>query len=219
MKKIILLITIIYFILRYIINNETGNFDNIDFNHMINVANTGDLICFRWSELNTIYRLFSMYSHVGMIIKINSKLYILETHPKNKISNNKSGVHLYLLESRIKKNFGSFYYSKLNTTIKKRKQIELHIKTNLKMYKKSIKFDNNFQYVFVKNYIYNLLNLNLKLDKKTMFCSEFIGSILKITNIYNHKNITGLHPGSFTYLMGNDKRKLYNQLLKIDLVK
>lgn len=215
------ILLVLFIISRIIIDNENdiNNTEQLEFDKIKLNAKTGDLIYFRWNYVNTLFRIFSYFSHVGMIIKIKGILYILETHPdeKNKNKNkNKinSGVHLYLLESRIKKSIGTYFYTKLNVSSKKRKDIQIHIKLNLKKYKKDIKFDNNFKFVFVQNYIYNLLNIKLH-KRKEMFCSEFIGNILKKTNIYYHKNLTSLHPGSFLYLMKKNNLNLYKPLRQI----
>lgn len=206
---------VFFIIFRVIIDNETkiNNKTQLSFDKMKVVAKTGDLICFRWNYVDTLFRIFSNFSHVGMIIKIKGILYVLETHPNedNKVN---SGVHLYLLESRIKKSLGTYFYTKLNTTDTKRKKIETHVKLNLQKYKENIKFDDDFKFIFVQNFIYNLISLKLQ-KKKTMFCSEFIGNILKKTHIYYHENLTSLHPGSFLNLIKKNKLNLYQPLLQL----
>lgn len=202
----------LFLLLRIVIDNENSNLKKIQFIKIKDIAETGDLICFRWNYVDALFRIFSNFSHVGMIIKINKKLYILEIHP-NEDDKINGGVHLYLLENRIKGYYGNYYYTKLNTTYKKRKNIKNHIKSNLQFYKQSIHFDDNFKYIFVQNYIYNLFNLKIN-KRNTMFCSEFIGNILKKTNIYVYHNLISLHPSSFLNFKINQKY-LYQDLQEI----
>lgn len=218
----IFITSVVYFIDRVYIDNEMNGYDKINYTKLEKIANTGDIICFRWNCVDVGFRLFSKYSHVGMIVKIpnNNKnhLYILETHPDENPGSNihKSGVHLYKLKKRLEYYDGDLYYSQLNVNNMEKSKLTNHIINNLKKYKKNIPFDDNFRNIFVLNWFYNLLDLELP-KRKSMFCSEFIGSILYKTNIYKHnKNLATLNPGTFLDLQKNNE-KLYNLLLEIDL--
>jgi hypothetical protein len=79
----IFLTSICYFFDRLYIDNEMNGYKKINYTEIEKVASTGDLVCFRWNCVDAGLRLFTKFSHVGMIVKTGSnKLYILETHPK-----------------------------------------------------------------------------------------------------------------------------------------
>jgi hypothetical protein len=184
---------------------------------METIANTGDLVIFRWNTVDVGFRLFSKFSHVGMIVKHKDKLYLLETHPKEDLESkiDDSGIHLYHLKKRLEEYNGTYYFTQLNTQNNKRKDITKHIMTNLKKYKKTIPFDNNFRNIFVLNFFYNLFGIKLP-ERKSMFCSEFIGTILQECNVYKHyKNISSINPGTFLEFKKQNGENLYGPLYDI----
>jgi|688.fasta_scaffold596222_2 hypothetical protein len=181
------------------------------------IAQTGDLVIFRWNTIDVGFRLFSKFSHVGMIVKHKGKLYLLETHPKEipESEIDDSGIHLYHLKNRLEEYYGNYYFTQLNTSTKEREILRKHILDNLKMYKKKIPFDTNFRNMFVLNYFYNLFNIKLA-KKESMFCSEFIGTILEICKIYkHHKNISSINPGTFLEFKKKNGSNLYGPLYDI----
>lgn len=180
------------------------------------IAQTGDLVIFRWNTIDVGFRLFSKFSHVGMIVKQKGKLYILETHPKEipESEIDDSGIHLYHLKNRLNEYDGTYYFTQLNTTNNKREKLRKHVLNNLKKYKKEIPFDTNFRNIFVLNYFYNLFHIKLP-KRKAMFCSEFIGTILERCKIYkHHKNISSINPGTFLEFTKNGQN-LYSPLYYI----
>jgi hypothetical protein len=209
------LIILFYFCFRIYVDNETNNPRLIKYKQFNKEAETGDLIIYRWEHVDIGYRMFSKFSHVGMIVKKNNKLYLLETHPDENKKNNKKnneGVHLYSLKKRIKYYNGECYLVKLNAKCD-RNLLSANIIKNLSEYKK-IPFDSYFRDLFVYNYFKNLFT-NVP-NKESMFCSEFIGYILHDNKIYTHnKNYASLNPGSFLDLQKN-KQPLYKSLKKID---
>jgi hypothetical protein len=217
----ILITSICYFIDRMYIDNEMNSVANINYSNIEKTANTGDIICFRWNCVDVGFRLFSKYSHVGLIVKKNNKLYILETHPKEDPESNinNSGVHLYKLKKRLDYYDGDLYYSKLSAAINdtQRSKLTNHVINNLNHYKKSIPFDDNFRNIFVLNWFCNIFDLKLP-KRKTMFCSEFIASILSHTGIYTHsRNLATLNPGTFLDLKTPQNTNLYNTHFHINL--
>ena len=205
-----LLIGIIFTtILIIIIHYETYFYKTITIDDTIKKAKTGDLILFRWSFMDPIFRCFTKFCHVGMVIKMNNKLYILETHPEeyddddiDKI-NPKKGVNMYELDDRLREYDGTCYYLNL-------KDIYYNSKFNtifdLKYteYKK-IPFDDYFRLHF----ILNILNIKLY-DKESMYCSEFIGTVLKDFKLLEDDiDINKISPGSFEHM------NKYNSLKKI----
>lgn len=213
----VFIVSIIYVLDRLYIDTEMYGISTINYNKIKKFANTGDLIIFRWNTIDVGFRLFSKFSHVGMIVKKNNKLYLLETHPKEHNEFDDSGVHLYHLKSRLDEYNGECYFSQIQINKNKREEITTYIFDNLKQFKKNMPFDTNFRNIFVLNYFCNLLNLDLP-EKKGMFCSEFIGTILQDTGTYHHhhKNLASLNPGSFIDLKKNNK-SLYHQLYRVIL--
>ena len=200
---------------------QNQHFDDIDFK-------TGDIVCFRWNYIDIGFRLFSKFSHVGIVIKKNSKLSILEIHPEeeNDDTIRKAGVHIYDLKSRLKMYNGEYYYSKLIVPIKNKIHVNKY---------KDIAFDGNFRNEFVYNFISNYLtptkseilfkiprpktsfglgkvprpktSFGLGKVPKKLFCSQFIGYILNDTIIKcNYKLMS---PGSHIDLPA------YNNLSRI----
>lgn len=214
------IIILFYFCYRLYIDNEMNNTPTIKYKNLYKNVKTGDLIIYRWNTVDVGFRMFSKFSHVGMIVKKNKKLYLLETHPdentnkKDKKSND--GVHLYLLKNRIEDYDGECFIAKLNPKYDT-KYITNNIINNLKEYKK-IPFDASFRDLFVYNYLKNLITpFDVTVpNKESMFCSEFIGHILYKTDIYRHdKNLASLNPGSFLDLKNNNNEQLYNYLKKV----
>lgn len=212
----ILILAILYILTSLYIDTEMINTPKLPYNKLQNIANTGDLIIFRWNIIDIGFRLFSKYSHVGMIVKHKNKFYILETHPNENLNSKKdnSGIHLYSLKKRLQDYEGTYFLTRLKSHNYIRENIKHHILQNLKKYKKNIPFDTNFRNTFVLNYIFNLLNIKVSKRKK-MFCSEFIATILENCNIYKHStNLSSINPGTFLEFTKNNK-KLYGPLYNI----
>ena len=214
------IILLFYLSYRIFTDNEMNIINNnykISYKDLKKNAKTGDLIIYRWNTIDIGYRMFSKYSHVSMIIRKKNKLFILETHPnenKHKKSKNNEGVHLYKLKNRILNYDGDCYFTQLNCNTITSINLTNNIMKNIKKYKE-IPFDNSFRDLFVWNYFMNLFNIKTPI-KNEMFCSEFIGYILKDNKIYNHdKNLTSLNPGSFLHLNHGNNGNLYKNLLKI----
>jgi hypothetical protein len=213
----ILLVSVSFLIDSVYIDTEMLTTPMTSYEKMETIANTGDLVIFRWNTVDVGFRLFSKFSHVGMIVKHKDKLYLLETHPKEDLESkiDDSGIHLYHLKKRLEEYNGTYYFTQLNTQNNKRKDITKHIMTNLKKYKKTIPFDNNFRNIFVLNFFYNLFGIKLP-ERKSMFCSEFIGTILQECNVYKHyKNISSINPGTFLEFKKQNGENLYGPLYDI----
>jgi len=219
-----LVITVIVIILCYIyISYEMVEYDKnaIDIEKLYKMCKTGDIIYFRWPYPDIGFRLFSKFSHVGMVYKQGNNVYILETHPEGDASElgvDESGVHLYDLKERIEKYTGICYLSKLNikdniedVVNKNTKMIHQYIEKHLDKYKK-IPFDEDFRYNYVMAYLHHLIGKTRKNDK--MYCSTFIGFILKDLNLLdNDCNIEVFSPSSFLHLK-KDNKLLYDDHLK-----
>lgn len=211
-----IIVSVVYILDCLYIDTEMLQTPMVSYEKLENIANTGDLVIFRWNIIDVGFRLFSKYSHVGMIVKHKDKLYLLETHPKENLQSDidDSGVHLYCLKKRLEEYNGTYYFTQLQVSTKTRENIRGHVLQNLKRYKKDIPFDTNFRNIFVLNFFCNLLGIKLP-KRKAMFCSEFIATVLDECNIYKHsKNLSSINPGTFIEFRKNGK-ELYSPLYYI----
>jgi hypothetical protein len=168
MKKIIICIIILIIIIiikRILLLYKKCNNDNIK---------TGDIVLFRSKNKDYLTELIISFTHIGMIIFIDNKPYILETHSKNdplNIGVSTEGVNIYNFYNRINKFEGHIYLLKLKKPLNNIQENKLI--TNIDKYKK-IKFIKNYKNYYKK---YCLINL-YKNTNKGMICSEFIYYIL-----------------------------------------
>ena len=212
----VLIVAIVYILDCLYIDTEMLQTPIVSYEKLENIANTGDLIIFRWNVIDIGFRLFSKYSHVGMIVKHKGKLYLLETHPKETLEDgiDDSGIHLYCLKKRLEEYNGTYYFTQLKKSNNTKETIRGHILKNLKKYKKTIPFDTNFRNIFVLNFFCNLLGIKLP-KRKAMFCSEFIATVLQECDIYkHHKNLSSINPGTFLDFK-EDGKQLYSPLYYI----
>ena len=137
--KIILIISILiniiflfisYFLYKvYLINdcNLYSIYNHILISNIKDIAKSGDLLLFSNSNFNIITRTIGnpAYSHIGIVIKINNKLYSLElvktdyVYPKQP---EVSGTICIPLEDRLANYSGQVFYCKLNKNLSENKQ-------------------------------------------------------------------------------------------------
>ena len=215
-----LILTVIVIIVCYIyISYEMVEYDKnpIDIDELYKSCNTGDIIYFRWPYPDIGFRLFSKFSHVGMVYRDDKRVYILETHPEgdgSELGVDESGVHLYDLKERIEKYTGICYLSTLNIdSCVQSESLNVHRLVEKRMDKyKRIPFDEDFRYNYVMAYLHNLIGKTRKNEK--MYCSTFIGFILKdLELLHDNCNIEVFSPSSFLHLK-KDNKYLYNPDLK-----
>ena len=161
------------------------NLDTIDLDSIYNDLKTGDIVLFRSKRWT---RFFTKYTHVGMIVDINSQKFILEINRYDyKKYNVKKGVGLYEIYSRIESFSGDVYILPMKykyITIEKQKKLFL----NLSKYKE-IEFDNTiYSYLFKKKLIKLGFPFIKFKQRNGMFCSEFIEYILKDTILNDTTN-------------------------------
>jgi len=161
------------------------NLDTIDLDSIYNDLKTGDIVLFRSKRWT---RFFTKYTHVGMIVDINSQKFILEINRYDyKKYNVKKGVGLYEIYSRIESFSGDVYILPMKytyITIEKQKKLFL----NLSKYKE-IEFDNTIYSYLLKKKLIKLGFPFIKFKQRNgMFCSEFIEYILKDTILNDTTN-------------------------------
>lgn len=220
---ILILISFIIIYIIYIILNtlhilyftQKLNIDNV-----YNLADTGDLIFFRWKEVSPYHEILSSFTHIGVVIVDNGEKYIVETHLEGDTSNIgvfSGGIHIYPLILRLKNYDGHLFLSKLNINDKPNINTKLFLK-NIEQYKKTIPFHNDYRNYFKKNCIKNRLCKNcFSIEEKVgMFCSEFIAFCLKELDIvdkdFEHRCII---PVDFRYIKNKNGENLYKNLIKI----
>lgn len=189
------------------------NFDEIKFK-------TGDVICFRWAYVDNDFRLFSKFSHVGIVLcKSGKDPLILEIHPDEKDSDDKivrkHGVHIYKLKERLKMYYGSYYHASLKPKFYNSNFTKKILK-NVKKYREII-FDSNFRVEFVKNYIMNLFGTPLTQNKWHLFCSQFVGYIQKDIGISENTDTSHIlmNPEAPSLIKTKEKEMIYEDLVRI----
>lgn len=186
MTKLNIILASIIIILLYIIylfipsnNKNCTNYSiykKILLNNVINDIKPGDLLLFSSNKYNIITRTFgnSTFSHIGIVTKINNKLYTLEmvqddyVYPGNK---QHTGIITIPLEDRIQYYNGNVFLASLINPLNT-EQI-----SKLNLYK-----DKNYKFLTKWNAIL-LFNAKNKLLGNERFCSEFISEILHNLNI------------------------------------
>ena len=170
---IFILIGIIYLFIP-IINKTCNNYQlykKILYNNAKHSIKNGDLVLFNSNTHNLITRTFgnSTFSHIGIIIKINNVLNVLElvkddfVYPGN---NRYSGIIVTPLYDRITYYNGNVSIASLKQKLTNKQITQLHNFINKK-------------YVFTKYQLSSLIMSN----NNERFCSEFIAEILNELNI------------------------------------
>jgi len=201
---IFIISNIIYFslfcIANHAINNEMNNAEKISYNKLKKTLKSGDIICSRWNYIDTGYRIFSKYSHIGMVLNIDKKLYILETDPEESFLKDddtldvrKAGVHLYSLKERLDEYRGTCFVISYIGDVSQ-ETINKKISENMKGYLE-IPFDDNFRNTFLYNYFCKLFGFDVEECDK-LFCSVFVSKLLYDTGILDHR-FQCAEPGSF----------------------
>ena len=205
----------IYSIASHVINNEMNNAEKISYNKLKKTLKSGDIICSRWNYIDIGYRIFSKYSHIGMVLKLGGKLYILETDPEESFLKDdgsldvrKAGVHLYSLKERLDEYRGTCFIISYLGGISQ-DAINKRVSEKFSDYLK-IPFDDNFRNTFVYNYFCKLFGFNVEENDK-LFCSVFLSKLLYDTGILDQRYQCA-EPGSFIKYPG-----LYSDVKLIEL--
>lgn len=215
---IVLIFLYIFYPSYYIIHMTTKMY--ID--DAYNLAETGDIVYFRWNTVAFEHELISPFTHIGIVIvKSDGNKYILETHlsgDTNDIGIYKGGINIYPLKLRLTSYQGHKFISKLSNFARpSHKDIQDFI-MKIDDYKNNIPFHDDYKGYFINNCLKNrIFNSELQ-NKKGMFCSEFIGYCLTQLNITSKDfNFKCLVPGDFRFIK-YDNKLLYDKdnLIKIN---
>lgn len=191
-------------------------------NDAYNLAETGDIIYFRWNTVAFEHEILSPFTHIGIvIIKSDGIKYILETHLAGDTSNIgifSGGVNIYPLKLRLENYKGHKFISKLSNLFRPNYNDTQNFISKIDYYKKNIPFYDDYKEYFINHCLKNRIFYSELKDKNGMFCSEFIGYCLIELNIINKDfNFKCLVPGDFRFIKYNGKL-LYDtdNLIKIN---
>ncbi|NBU34197.1 hypothetical protein EB118_08790 [bacterium] len=168
---------------------------NIQMDELLRTCKTGDLILFKWYYMDAGFRMFSKFSHVGMVVSDSQRTRILEMHPDGEYMDYPSGVYFHRLADRVKDYSGPCYFLRLKED---NARVQSFITEN-KSLLRGFEFDKNFRNNFVLNFFLAAMSVSTLTSPKKMFCSQFIGYILYHSG-YIQTPYELLSPGSFEYL-------------------
>ena len=194
---------------------------NLNTNDVYELSETGDLIYFRWNEVALGNEMISPFTHIGMIIEINNKKYIIETHAKGDTKNmgvDTGGVHIYPLKMRLN-------YYEGNTFLVKIKNEYKPTYDNIKYFiedindLKAIPFKENYKDFFYKKCIKRRVCDNCFGNEDitdTLMCSEFVGICLKKLKIVDDTfEYMCLAPYDFQFIKKNNSYIYENIIFKV----
>jgi len=197
------------------------NLNKTHINKICDLADTGDIIYFRWSNVDILHEIVSPFTHIGLVLidPYTKYKYIIETHLKGDgedLGILDEGIQKYNLKDRLQTYKGFTYLSKLKNKYKPSLEKVIKFITNFKKFKKNIPFHGDYSNYFKMNCIkYKLCNDCFTIEEKDgLFCSEFVGFCLKeleiVNNAFDYKCMT---PGDFMHSIDNDKNLLYDEKL------
>jgi len=198
--------------------NSLKNSNTLSIESLYNNCKTGDIIFFRYKSVLLFDKLFSTYSHVGMVIEIDNEKYIIEIHEKGDAKNmgiETGGVHLHDLIDRINTYEGNTYYSKLKYDIDK--DIINKFINNIDEYKK-IEFESSYKFYILNNCLLDrIYNKCIRKNTNKKFCSEFVMFCLYELRIVENDCSHCVFPDDFIHLMSENNVVLYDTPILIDL--
>lgn len=147
-------------------------------------AQTGDLILFRANDGNALVRLYTPFTHVGMVVVEThggKKTYVLETHRRGDVnpSDIVGGVQMYDLAERISRYDGRVCYARLKRPLTDGQR--------LAMLDLAYRYRNvPYHEAYVRHYVSHcMLGIGPGKTDETMFCSEFIGLLFRHVGMYD----------------------------------
>ncbi len=202
----------------YIFSQPRLNFKDTSTDDIYTLAKTGDILLFRWNKVDLVHNFISFFTHVGIVVEIDDKKYILETHLKGDtrhMGNPNGGVHLYDFKDRVNMYNGHNFLLPLKTKFKSRVHNKI-IKDNISRYLKLPFFEN-----YKKYYINQCLPRKFcktcfsqpSPDTNYIYCSQFVGMILKDLDLINkNTDINCISPYDFIFIK-NKKEEIYQDII------
>lgn len=162
-------------------------------------AQTGDLILFRANEGNVLVRLYTPFTHVGMVVDHGGKTYVLETHRRGDVNPSDifGGVKMYDLAERVSRYDGRVFYARLKRPLTDGQRLAM---LDLAYMYRNVPYHE----AYVRHYISHcILGISPGKTDETMFCSEFIGILFRHVGMYDG-NTQCLAP--LDVILGHHKR-------------
>jgi hypothetical protein len=192
-----------------------------------NLSNTGDLIYFRWHEVDFKHEVISPFTHVSVVLVHpgTGKKYSLETHLAGDgvdLGVYKGGINIYPLKDRLHKYEGHTFLSKVKyvENMENIKNINVNdFLSKLDSYTEQIPFHNDYKGYFMKNCLKKRVCKDCFTieEKDGLFCSEFVGFCLKEFGLVPKEfDYNCLAPGDFRYVKNSNGEKIYgDNLIKV----
>lgn len=178
-----------------------------------NESKTGDIIYFRWHTVDAQHDLVSKFTHVGLIVEKDNEKFILETHKKGDTVHmgvESGGVHMYPMKKRIEMYEGLNFFAKNKRSPTLPNKLEEYMK---------IPFYDDYTGHFTRTCLIKSLCEKCIDDdrkKKGMFCSEFVGYLLKEMGMLEQtRDLYCLSPESFETLKDANGEFIYGETIRI----
>jgi len=174
-------------------------FNKIYLSDILPSIKTGDIILYR-SSLSTFMSSALIptlvYKHIGIVLKIDNVLYITESSDGSYIYNktpkrfyfHKPGADIVPLDVKLKHFCGMVFLTQLNKPLPKDKENAIIDKAH--EYSKISKYPSPID-------LYSNFVFNLKLNKKSLYCFEYIYLLLQHIGIINNKKRSALQICNF----------------------
>lgn len=186
---------------------------------ILEMSKTGDLVLFRWNTVDALHEVFTSFTHVGMVVDIMGEKHILETHMEGDAVNigvMDGGVHMYPFKQRVSAYDGEVFLLVRDQDIDETTEETFKLVTLPQLY--DIPFDDAHRDHFKHYCIPNMLCswcMTRPDVRPGMFCSEFVGHLLKELKLQGSGFETGcLTPGDFVNIQ-NEQGKVYGHLFLI----
>lgn len=142
---------------------------------------TGDLVLFRHRDADPVQQLVTAFSHVGMAVEVGGDVWILETHAAGDVKALgvlSGGVHMYPLRARVRAYEGCVYALRLHPWVAldvANMWRQLPALTGIPFY---TRYRDHYMGQCLVNKVCG--GCLPPTRRKGMFCSEFVGLLLKV---------------------------------------
>lgn len=173
---------------------------------------TGDVVLFRWDGTDFVHDLVSTFSHVGIVVVRGSEPWILETHKDGDGLRPGGGVRAYPLKPRVRTYPGAAWVLKLDRTRWDILPKDLESAMPEFFHKP---YDTEHKTRLATCFADSVLGLPGGHGSAKMFCSEFVGELLRRVGVLPREYDTAcLTPESFVYLTA-DARRVFPEMLRL----
>lgn len=169
---------------------------------------TGDLVLFRWHTVGPVHQLFSVFTHVGMVVQRGGVKYILETHRRGDAACMgvfTGGVHLHRLHARVRAYRGRVFAQRLRPDAAPDARNLWRRLPSLS----DIPYDDHHRSHFGSCCVAGSVCAGCGRceRRRGMFCSEFVGLLLQLLGLLPPDAELGcLTPESFVHLQVGGER-------------